>query len=157
MIKTFTIALFLTALLSISSCTENYSNGERIGMVTKFSKVGVTDACKSWEGHLVITQTGMNQSNNDFEFSVDNDRIRDEDPIVKMIDSAANLGWKVKLVYHETFGKNWFGNRGQTDHFITNLVILDRTPMKSIFGGQNSTGTGTAGIHDTIYVVIREK
>lgn len=30
------------ALLMIAGCSENYSNGERIGVVTQFSNAGVT-------------------------------------------------------------------------------------------------------------------
>ena len=53
-------------MLVTTSCVENYSNGERIGVVTKFSKAGVI--WDSWDGHLNITQTGMNSSGEPFEF-----------------------------------------------------------------------------------------
>ncbi len=107
------LALVLGVAL-FTSCSENYSNGERIGVVTQFSKTGVV--FKSNEGHLNVTQTGMNSSV-PFDFSIDNDN----EPLglIQTIDSAAQFGWKVKLVYHETFGKNWFGNRGETSHFVT--------------------------------------
>ncbi len=55
----------------LSSCSsENYSNGERIGVITQFSRTGIF--WKSWEGHLNATQTGMNSSV-PFDFSIDND------------------------------------------------------------------------------------
>lgn len=144
----------LVILLSISvvltSCSENYSKGERIGLVTQFSNSGV--ACKSWEGHLNLTQTGMNSSSAaPFDFSIDNDH--EDTTVIKMIDSAANYGWKVKLVYHETYGKNWFSNRGETNHFITSVTVLDRNPVGSIFGKHDSVSTG-GKVVDTIYVVI---
>ena len=110
------------AIVGLSSCTENYSNGTRIGTVNKFSESGYF--FKSWEGHMNLTQTGMTGSNNDFEFSIDNDNV----PIglVNTIDSAMNYGWKVELTYHQTLGKNWLSNRGSTDHFITQCKVIDR-------------------------------
>jgi hypothetical protein len=106
----------------MGSCSENYSNGERIGLITQFSRTGVF--FKSWEGELHVTQTGMNSTMNDFQFSIDNDR--EDQNLINQIDSAAEHGWKVKLIYHETVGKNWFHNRGETDHFITEVEVLDK-------------------------------
>jgi len=139
------IAVAMTVLLS--SCSENYSNGERIGMVTQFSNSGLL--CKTWEGHLNTTQTGMNTSV-PFDFSIDRDAT--DQKVVNALDSAAQYGWKVKLVYHETFGWNWFSNRGDTNHFITKCEVLDKTPMKNVFGNKADNKNGH--VIDTIYVVI---
>jgi hypothetical protein len=141
------IAIVLSALVVLSSCSENYSNGERIGLVTQFSKTGAF--WKSWEGHLNMTQTGMNSST-PFDFSVDNDD--EPDALIKTLDSAAQFGWKVKLVYHETMGKNWFGNRGATDHFILRCEVLDKTPIQTAMG--NGPHPTTGKVIDTIYVVL---
>lgn len=139
------LKLSLIFVLFFASCTENYSNGERIGLVTQFSKSGVV--WKSWEGHLNMTQTGMNSST-PFDFSIDNDN---EPPgLVNVLDSAAEYGWKVKLVYHQTNLKNWFMNRGQTDHFVTKCEVLDKTPVQSALGESRENGK----VIDTIYVVI---
>jgi hypothetical protein len=153
------LLFIITAVLLLASCTENYSNGERIGLVTQFSKTGLM--FKTHEGHLNLTQTGMNSSSAvPFDFSVDADN---EDPnIVANLDSAATYGWKVKIVYHETFGKNWFSNRGETNHFVSSVDILDRNPVGSIFNGDKSNNKSnvncdckTGGkVIDTIYVVI---
>ena len=154
------IFLGLVATLFMTSCTENYSNGERIGLVTQFSKTGLM--FKTHEGHLNLTQTGMNSSSAvPFDFSVDADN---EDPnIVSTLDSAATYGWKVKIVYHETFGKNWFSTRGETNHFVKSVDILDRNPVGSIFNGDKSNNKSTNGncdcktngkTIDTIYVII---
>jgi hypothetical protein len=75
--------------------------------------------------------------------------------VVKTLDSAAQYGWKVKLVYHETIGKNWFGNRGSTDHFITKCEVLEKN-FGNVFNGQKNTTT-TGHVIDTIYVVIVPK
>ena len=143
----------LIGILGLTSCTENYSNGERIGMITKFSEKGLV--YDSWEGTLNTTQTGMNSAE-PFEFSVDNDV---NDPVViSTLDSAATNGWKVKIKYHQTFGKNWFNNRGETNHFVKEVVVLDKNPLGSMFG-TNKTKSNcdckTEGkVIDTIYVVI---
>lgn len=156
--KLFSIALVLLAITSLTSCSENYANGERIGLVTQFSESGIV--WKSWEGHLNLTQTGMNSSSAaPFDFSVDNDRPDKE--VIALIDSAANKGWKIKLTYHETWGKNWFNNRGQTSHFVTNVEILDRNPIANAFNGVNHDKGTVAPIGgrvvDTVYVIIVDK
>jgi hypothetical protein len=143
--------LFLLTAVMLVACTENYANGERIGLVTQFSRAGLI--WKSWEGHLNLTQTGMNSASTaPFDFSIDNDK---EDPtVVAAIDSAANLGWKVKLTYHQASGKNWLSNRGETNHFITGVQILDRTPVSHLLGGTSTTTASSGHTVDTIYVVI---
>lgn len=138
------------ALLALLGCaSENYANGERVGLVTQFSRSGIF--WKSWEGHLNMTQTGMNSSL-PFDFSIDNDA---EDPkVIATIDSAARLGWKVKLVYHETFNKNWWKNRGETDHFVTTVDVLDRDPVAFMHTGPQQPEAHAGRTVDTIYVVI---
>ena len=145
------LMLALVATMFLTSCTENYSNGERIGMITKFSQKGLV--YDSWEGSLNTTQTGMNSAT-PFEFSVDNDV---NDPVViSTLDSAATYGWKVKVKYHETWGKNWFSNRGETNYFVKEVEVLDKDPMGSVFGGNSSKNTG-GRVVDTVYVVIVPK
>lgn len=145
------IAVLSTVVLT--SCTENYSNGERIGLLSKFSHKGWL--CKTWEGDLTLTQTGMNQSGAEFPFSIDRDAA--DENLVKQLDSAAQFGYKVKLTYHQVKGFNWFSNRGETDYFVTKCEILDKNHIGKMFGG-GAQPTGTSGnpnaIHDTIYVVI---
>ena len=136
-------------VLAFSGCTENYSNGERIGVITQFSNTGVW--WKSYEGHLNVTQTGMNSSV-PFDFSIDNDN---EPPgLVQTLDSAAQNGWKVKLVYHETNGKNWFNNRGETSHFIERCEVLERDFGNAFNGNADAQPQVTGRVIDTIYVVI---
>ena len=144
--KQFILAL-ASASLMLTSCSENYSNGERIGVITQFSETGLI--WKSWEGHLNVTQTGMNSSV-PFDFSIDNDN--PNQLAIKTLDSAAQYGWKVKLVYHETAGKNWFSNRGETNHFINKVEVLEKNFGKAFNGNNQPERTGR--IIDTIYVVI---
>jgi len=139
------IILLLFVGLSLSSCvSENYSNGERIGLITQFSNTGAV--WKSYEGELHVTQTGMNSTMKDFDFSIDNDH--PDTALINTCMKAAQFGWKVKLTYHETIGKNWFSNRGQTDHFLTKIEVLD----KDIATRFENKSTGH--IIDTVYVVI---
>lgn len=141
------ILLLAAIVIVFASCTENYSNGERIGVITQVSNTGVF--WKSYEGHLNVTQTGMNSSV-PFDFSIDNDH---EDPkVVKTLLDAAQNGWKVKLLYHESRGKNWFDNRGETNHFIEKVEVLDKN-MASLFNNK-SQPERQGHIIDTIYVVI---
>lgn len=142
------LLVFIT--ITLTSCSENYSNGERIGVITQFSNSGVI--FKSHEGHLNVTQTGMNSSV-PFDFSIDNDR--EDETLIKTIDSAAQYGWKLKLVYHQTFGKNWFNNRGDTDHFITKCEVLEKNFGNAFNGSKSTNSTNVSGrVIDTIYVVI---
>jgi len=145
--KKLFILLFLSASLIITSCSENYSNGERIGVITQFSETGLI--WKSWEGHLNVTQTGMNSSV-PFDFSIDNDNPNEN--VIKTLDSAAQYGWKVKLVYHETKGKNWFSNRGETNHFINKVEVLEKNFGNAFNGNVEQKVIGK--VIDTIYVVI---
>ena len=64
MIKQKFLLISFLSLLFVG-CSENYSNGERIGLVTQFSKRGMI--WKTYEGHLNITQTGMNSADG-FDF-----------------------------------------------------------------------------------------
>ncbi len=143
---------FVVCLISMS-CSENYSNGERIGLVTQFSKRGII--WKSWEGHLNITQTGMNSADG-FDFSIDNDK--ENENTIKLLDSAASVGWKVKLIYHASFGYNWFTNRGETNHFIDSVVVVDKSfsshASGSTLNSSNRSNDIGGKVVDTVYIVI---
>jgi hypothetical protein len=156
--KSLFYGLLAIVVLSMTSCSENYSNGERIGMITKFSQKGLI--WSSWEGTLNTTQTGMNSAE-PFEFSVDNDV---NDPkVIATLDSAANYGWKVKVTYHQVKGWNWFNNRGETNYFAKEVTVLDKNPLANMFGNENNSGNTSTGnqnvvggrVIDTIYVVIQ--
>lgn len=67
--KKIKIVIFSLLTLALTNCAENYSNGDRVGMLTKFNKEGVM--FKTWEGELNITQTGMNSAGEPFNFSID--------------------------------------------------------------------------------------
>jgi hypothetical protein len=147
--------IVLCFILVITACSNNYSNGERVGLVTQFSKTGLI--WDSWEGQLNMTQTGMNSSA-EFDFSLDNDMPELQDKFIPILDSAAHYGWKVSLSYTEVTGYNWLNNRGCTNHFIKNVVVLDKNPMHNVFNKDtlNKSDTIYVGHRDTIYVVIKK-
>lgn len=120
--KTGLAVILLLMSLIFSSCSENYSNGNRVGTITRFSQQGYM--CKSWEGHLNVTQTGMN-SGGQFEFSIDNDN--EDEAVIAALDSALQKGWIVDVTYHEVAGFNLWSNRGETDYFVTGVKVLNRS------------------------------
>lgn len=86
MSKKLLYALMLMAFaLGMSSCKENYSNGEKVGNLIEFTRKGVI--WDSWEGRLNLTQTGMNTSGAPFSFSFDNDRT-DQDSLIQLLYQA---------------------------------------------------------------------
>jgi hypothetical protein len=89
------------AALALTACGRGYSNGERAGVVTKFSEKGLV--WKSWEGELNLG--GMRSQSTDnggvamvaniWRFSVKDDRI------VYEIQNALESGDSVSLRYTE--------------------------------------------------------
>lgn len=124
--KILMAVLVFTSLFT--SCKEHFSDGERVGTVTKFSKAGVF--FDSWDGLLNITQTGMNSSGEPFAFSMDNDR-KDQQKLIDTLVKAQVEGWKVKIKYHQVWGaKNCFHNRGESDYFVDDVIVLDKNFSK---------------------------
>lgn len=142
--------LMLAALvLTLASCKENYSQGEKVGNLIEFTKKGVV--WETWEGSLNMTQTGMNTSGAPFYFSFDKDR-HDQDSLIALMKQAQVEGWKLKIRYHEVWGfVNVLGNRGETDYFVDDVTVLDKdfaNPLKRM--GAKEGGR----VVDTIFVVI---
>lgn len=148
--KTLLSLLIIGAAMSLSSCKENYSNGEKVGNLIEFTSKGVW--WDSWEGRLNMTQTGMNTSGEPFSFSFDNDR-DDQDALISLMKQAQVEGWKLKIRYHEVWGlKNFFHNRGETNYFVDDVTVLDKdfaNPLK-----RSAVSNGKGKVVDTIYVVI---
>lgn len=147
--KVFIIVCCLMSIICMSSCKENYSNGEKVGNLIEFTRKGVF--WDSWEGRLNMTQTGMNTSGEPFSFSFDNDR-DDQDSLITLMKQAQVEGWKLKIKYHEVWGlKNCFYNRGETDYFVDDVTVLDKdfaNPLRNI--GSETRGS----VVDTVWVVI---
>lgn len=114
------IAIMVT--LSITSCS-NYSEGERVGIITKFSQSG--KVFKSYEGELKIAPNvatqGMVGNYETFYFSIDNDNTIECITPIDSIKLYARLGIPVVVQYQEVAFLNWFSNRGCTDYFIRSI------------------------------------
>ena len=54
----YRLFLFFVVSLTMVSCSENYSRGEKVGTVIEFAQSGLI--WDSWDGRLNLTQTGMN-------------------------------------------------------------------------------------------------
>lgn len=79
--------------LTLASCKENYSQGEKVGNLIEFTKKGVV--WETWEGSLNMTQTGMNTSGAPFYFSFDKDR-NDQDSLIALMKQAQVEGGSSK-------------------------------------------------------------
>lgn len=153
--KFFIIALIMFSAFSLTSCKEHYSDGERVGTVTKFSKAGVI--WDSWDGDLNLTQTGMNSAGEPFSFSFDNDR-SDQDSLINLVSDAQRYGWKIKIIYHQVWGfKNMFKNRGENPYFIDDVKILDKNFSKPLGGLQTQQAENLGTKENPLYIVIVQK
>jgi len=85
----------LMLAVSLTACGPNYSNGTRVGVVTKLSQKGVI--WKSWEGELLIAlPQGVSSATQPekFEFNVD-------PACVGKVQAAMNSGKRVELIYRQ--------------------------------------------------------
>lgn len=87
--------LIIVALAAIMGCGRDYSNGSRIGIVTKLSKRGLI--VNSWEGEMLMALSagvaGQTQPEK-FTFNVDPD-------CVAKVQDAMRSGKRVELVYRQ--------------------------------------------------------
>lgn len=121
--------LVIGALLFLTSCSSNYSNGFRLGVVRKFSHKGVF--IKSWEGELllggVVSDGGQSPTlvNETWEFSIDPDQEHGEntEQIVAELTKAAESGKRTKVYYiQNTFPKI----RTNTPFFVQKAEIIEK-------------------------------
>ena len=126
--KSWILSLILAACCLLLGCSENYSNGSRVGYITQFSKTGIF--FKTWEGHLNMSQTGANSSQ-EWDFGVDRQNTPQDacESMISRLALAQNMGYKVKLDYHEVWGlSNVMFWRGETSYYLTGVTILDQVP-----------------------------
>lgn len=108
--KKMIVALVLA--LGLTACFPNYSNGTRVGVVTKLSEKGVI--FKSWEGELLMAlPAGVSAMNAEkFRFTVDSSA-------VAAVQEAMRTGARVELTYHQ-----WLYSppNMDTDYAVTAVV-----------------------------------
>lgn len=121
--KTIKKLLALLPLIAVLvGCGQNYSNGSRIGTISKFSNKGLV--MKSWEGELNVggfrnatDHEGRTQVvANIFAFSVESPEV------VKKVQEAMKSGKPVELVYRQ-----WFVSPPSIE---TVYVITDMKPVE---------------------------
>lgn len=90
-----------------------YSEGERTGVIQKFSKKG--HVFKTWEGELLLREFGSQQSIV-WTFSVQ------EDEVAHALEAAMSKGDKVIIHYCERYYK--FSWQGDTKFFVDRVSSL---------------------------------
>ncbi len=104
-------------------CYKNcvYSDGERAGVVTKFSHKGWV--FKTWEGELQMgsMDTGVNASK--WEFSV-NARADNESELVKKVQEAVNAHKPVVLKYEQK--KSPWSCQSDTQYHVVDVTPVGR-------------------------------
>lgn len=108
------LILSLILSLCLAACGPNYSNGERIGVVTKLSYKGVV--FKSWEGELTPSAAPgtMASANSDFTFNVSPEAL-------EKVKAAIQSGKRVKLVYRQWLLQPWTIDN---DHVVIDVQEL---------------------------------
>lgn len=111
---------FILAFVCLTACARNYSDGTRVGIVTKLSKKGVI--WKSWEGEMLMAlppeAAASGAQPEKFTFNVD-------PPVVSKVQEAMNSGKRVELVYRQ-----WFFAPPTIDN---DHVIIDVRPATGVF------------------------
>ena len=109
-------ALVLIALYTMLMLWWSYSDGDRAGVLQKFSKRGWI--CKTWEGEIAMYVVG-GVAPQIWEFSV-----RDDEVAVQL---QAAVGQQVRLHYAEHRGlpTNCFG---ETDYFVNRVEVVGPPP-----------------------------
>lgn len=93
--RTIKLSVLIAATSLFAACGANYSNGTRVGVVTKLSEKGMF--CKSWEGEMLMALPSSVSSTTEpekFTFNVDQNA-------VEKVKSAMNSGQRVELVYRQ--------------------------------------------------------
>lgn len=111
----FLIFLMIYGYVSMGSIT--YSEGERTGVITKFSHKGLM--MKTWEGELNVGGIDQGGVPTMWQFSVN-------DPeIVQDLQNAQRKGGRWTLSYRQQlWTQSW---KGQTEYFIVGVQSVDET------------------------------
>jgi hypothetical protein len=110
-------ALLLITLYTMFMLWWSYSDGDRAGVLQKFSKRGWI--CKTWEGEIAMYVVG-GVAPQIWEFSV-----RDDEVAAQL---QAAVGQQVRLHYSEHRGlpTNCFG---ETDYFVNRVEVVGPPPF----------------------------
>ena len=104
------VALAVLAL-ALAGCT--YSEGDRAGKVFKLSKKGYV--FKTWEGEMVIGDTGIMMGRNVWRFSVTDDNI------AKQIQDAKDSDRVISLTYKQVYPR--WTTLTETTYHVTGVKV----------------------------------
>ena len=113
--RLFKITAIVLAAAAVSACMPNYSNGTRVGTVTKLSEKGVV--FKSWQGQMTLGGTVNSESGvvaNTFEFNADPSQ-------VAKLQEIMRTGKRVEVVYRQ-----WAVSPPNID---TDYVVVEVKPL----------------------------
>lgn len=100
-------------------CSGTSSNGERTGVITKFSHKGVMG--KSWEGEMV--QGGMKYNDGKAVANVWGFTVIDSDELVKKAQYAQENGLPVICTYNQGFFYNTYNTRNGSGYYVTAIKL----------------------------------
>jgi len=108
--------LILTLLLTGCGRGFNYSDGQRTGVVYKFSQAGII--CKTWEGTMAISTGQAVAELVNFDFAVENN-----DPmLIAEVNRVLNSGERVRLTYDQRMLTGFCAPR--SDYWITKVEMV---------------------------------
>jgi hypothetical protein len=116
--KYLLVFVLLLVCVYVSGCWET-SEGERVGVITKFSHKGAI--WSTWEGEMML---GSSNSGSTWQFALDNSSYRNENvqELVRKIQHYAETGERVKLTYkEEMITAPW---RSGDTHLIQDVVSV---------------------------------
>lgn len=131
-----TLALIacIIASLFLASCTDNLSEGSKVGTVTDFTRKGFIS--KTYEGSLYLTANGLTRTSDEdrWYFSIDKDveNTAAMQYCINTLKTAQDSGWIVKVSYHKTLGTNILGLRGMSSYLVTDVTVLNKHPLKDV-------------------------
>lgn len=103
-----------------TSCTDDYSDGTRIGVLKKFSKKGLI--YKTWEGEMYMSPSITSGSQyqgvggyDTFYFSIDEEVHECQTPIDSIV-KYMNSGEAVIVTYKQIAFTDWNNSRGNSDY-----------------------------------------
>ncbi|MDP1719043.1 MAG: hypothetical protein Q8L24_01305 [bacterium] len=92
-----------------------YSDGDRVGYVTKVSNKGLI--WKTWEGQMQVGQGAQVATQQLFEFSVVDDKVRAN------LEAALSSGKKVKIHYSQWLTLPY--RMGDSNYVVTSVEVLN--------------------------------
>jgi hypothetical protein len=119
------VAIVLLVLYTLFMLWYSYSEGERAGVLQKFSKRGWI--CKTYEGELALYVVG-GVAPQIWHFSV-----RDE-AVAEQLHKAVGQHVRVHYAEHRGLPTSCFG---ETDYFAEGLELVPRTPQPTPSSGMN--------------------